>query len=433
MNVGVVGTGYVGLVVGSCLAESGNDVICVDNDDRKIKLLKRGKIPIYEPGLHEVVERNLRERRLAFATDLAETVKKSFVIFITVGTPASGDGAADLDAVLSVAREIGRSIDRYKVIVTKSTVPVGTTETIRDVIRRETGQPFDVASNPEFLKEGAAVDDFLKPDRIVIGTADIRAAEILRELYAPFVRTGSPALIMDIRTAEITKYAANAFLATRISFMNEFATLCDSVGADIEMVRKGLGSDSRIGPAFLFAGLGFGGSCFPKDIRALLHTGRSRDCPLRILEAVEAVNMDQRSLFVAKIVRHFSGNIEKKRFALWGLSFKPRTDDIRDAPSVSIIEALVERGAVVSGYDPEAVDSARAVFGSRVRFAPNNYACLEGADALLLVTEWQVFRNPNFERMKALMREPVIFDGRNIYDPAHMRQLGFTYYSVGRP
>jgi len=433
MNVGIIGTGYVGLVAGSCFAESGNDVVCVDNDSGKIDKLRKGIIPIYEPGLSELVERNLREQRLVFTTDLDATVKKSLVIFIAVGTPPAQDGTADLSSVFEVASAIGRAMDRYKVIVTKSTIPVGTTERIRDVIKKETSQPFDVLANPEFLKQGAAVDDFMKPDRIVVGTDDVRPAEILRDLYAPFVRTGSPVMIMDIRTAEMLKYAANAFLAARVSFMNEIANLCEQVGANVDMIRKGLAADSRIGPAFLFPGVGYGGSCFPKDTQALIQTGREQNYPMKILEAVHEVNWQQASRFVEKVRTHFGGNLHGKRLGVWGLAFKPRTSDMRDAPSIKVIENLLADGATVTAYDPEAAEEAKRIFGSRVHYAANNYGCLEGADALLLITEWQAFRNPNFERMKSLMRQPVIFDGRNIYDSGLVRQAGFTYYSVGRP
>ncbi|MBI4472857.1 MAG: UDP-glucose/GDP-mannose dehydrogenase family protein [Acidobacteria bacterium] len=433
MNVGVIGTGYVGLVAGSCFAESGNDVVCVDNNAEKIANLQKGIIPIYEPGLPEIIERNVREERLVFTTDLESAVKKSFVIFIAVGTPPAENGAADLSAVFDVARAIGRTMDRYKVIVTKSTVPVGTTEQIRNIIRKETNQPFDVLANPEFLKQGAAVEDFMKPDRIVVGADDVRPAEILRDLYAPFVRTGSPVMIMDIRTAEMLKYAANAFLAARISFMNEIANLCEEVGANVDMIRKGLASDSRVGPAFLFPGVGYGGSCFPKDTQALIQTGREHNYTMRILEAVHEVNWQQAARFVEKVRKHFGGNIAGKRFGVWGLSFKPRTNDMRDAPSIKVIENLLADGASIAAYDPEATEEAKRIFGSRIQLASSNYGCLEGADALLVVTEWQAFRNPNFERMKSIMRQAVIFDGRNIYDPAHLTQFGFTYYSIGRP
>jgi UDPglucose 6-dehydrogenase len=432
MNIGVIGTGYVGLVAGSCLAESGNDVWCVDNDAAKIENLKKGNIPIYEPGLPEIVERNLREERLTFTTDLDAAVKKSFVIFVAVGTPTTPSGAADLTFVFEVAKAIGRAMDRYKVIVVKSTVPVGTSEKIREILKKQTSHPFDLLSNPEFLKQGAAVEDFMKPDRVVVGADDLRAAEILRDLYAPFVRTGSPVLLVDVRTAELLKYAANAFLAARISFMNEIANLCEEVGANVDNVRKALATDSRIGPAFLFPGVGYGGSCFPKDIKALIDTGRQHRYDMRILEAVDAVNQNQSVRFVEKIRQHFQGNLRDKRLAVWGLSFKPRTNDMRDAPAIKIIEKLLEEGVAVAAYDPEAMDEAKRIFGERIQLSSNNYGCVEGADGLLIVTEWQAFRNPNFERMKSIMRHPVLFDGRNIYDPVQLRQLGFTYYSVGR-
>jgi UDPglucose 6-dehydrogenase len=432
MNIAVIGTGYVGLVAGACFAESGNDVWCVDKDAEKIERLKQGIIPIYEPGLPEIIERNVREERLTFTTDLAAAVNKSFVIFIAVGTPPLPDGGADLGAVMAVGTAIGRAMDRYKLIVVKSTVPVGTSEKLRDVLKKETKHPFDLLSNPEFLKQGAAVEDFMKPDRVVVGADDVRPGEILRDLYAPFVRTGSPVLIVDVRTAEMLKYAANAFLASRISFMNEIANLCERVGANVDMIRKGLASDSRIGPAFLFPGVGYGGSCFPKDIRALIDTGKQHEYGMKILEAVDAVNSDQARLFVEKVRKHFNGNLKDKRLGVWGLSFKPRTNDMRDAPSIKIIESLLSDGASIIAYDPEAMDEAKGIFGNRIQLAPNNYACAEGTDALLIVTEWQAFRNPNFERMSTAMRQPVIFDGRNIYDPIPLRQLGFTYYSVGR-
>jgi UDPglucose 6-dehydrogenase len=432
MNIAVIGTGYVGLVAGSCFAESGNDVICVDNNADKVEKLRAGVIPIYEPGLPELVERNVREERLTFSTDLTEAVRRSLVIFLAVGTPTTPSGAADLRAVFEVAKGIGKAMDRYKVIVTKSTVPVGTASKIREIIKKETKQPFDVVSNPEFLKQGAAVEDFMKPDRVIVGADDPRPAEILRDLYAPFVRTGNPVMIVDIQTAEIVKYAANAFLAARISFMNEIANLCDVVGADVDMVRKGLASDSRIGPAFLFPGVGYGGSCFPKDTLALIQTGRENAYDMKILQAVHDVNVNQPKRFVERVVRHFDGDVKGKRFAVWGLAFKPRTNDMRDAPAIPIIQALLERGASVAAYDPEAMDEAKRIFGDRIQFCTTNYACLEGADALLVITEWQAFRNPNFERMKGMMREPVIFDGRNIYDPEHLNEQGFKYYGVGK-
>src|SRR5262245_55001203 len=432
MNISVIGTGYVGLVAGSCFAESGNDVWCVDKDADKIEKLKAGVIPIYEPGLPEIIERNTREERLTFTTDLDAAVTKSFVIFIAVGTQTLPNGASDLSAVVGVAAGIGRAMDRYKLIVVKSTVPVGTSEKVREVISKETNQPFDLLSNPEFLKQGAAVEDFMKPDRVIVGADDVRPGEILRDLYAPFVRTGSPVLVVDVRTAEMLKYAANAFLAARISFMNEIANLCEQVGANADMIRKGLASDSRIGPAFLFPGVGFGGSCFPKDIKALIDVGKQHQYEMKILEAVDAVNQSQPVRFVDKVRNHFKGNLKDKRLGVWGLAFKPRTNDMRDAPAIKIIESLIADGATVTAYDPEAMNEAKKIFGGRIQLAASNYGCVEGADALLIVTEWQAFRHPNFERMKTTMRDPVIFDGRNIYDPVQLKELGFTYYSVGR-
>jgi len=431
MNIAVIGTGYVGLVAGCCFAESGNEVICVDKDSAKIKQLSKGRSVIYEPGLPELLERNLRAGRLSFTTDLRAAVRKSFVLFIAVSTPQNG-GKPDLGAVQAVAEGIGEAINKFKVVVTKSTVPVGTTEELGDTIRAGTDEPFDMISNPEFLKEGAAVDDFMKPDRVIIGAEDERAAQIVKELYAPFIRTGSPVLVTDIRTAEMIKYASNAFLATKISFMNEFANLCEEVDADIELVRKGMGLDKRIGSSFLFSGVGFGGSCFSKDIEALIATGRHHHYPLRILEAVIQVNDAQRERFFRKVLDYFDGNIEGKRFAVWGLAFKPRTDDMREAPAVDIIRSLLAAGAQVVAYDPEAMDEAKRIFGSRISLSKNNYACLKDADALLLVTEWQAFRNPNFQRMKSDMRSPVIFDGRNVFVPDQMRELGFVYYGIGR-
>ena len=432
MNVAVIGTGYVGLVAGACFAEGGNDVVCVDIDAAKVEKLRQGIIPIYEPGLSDLIERNVREERLSFTTDLEAAVRKSLVLFIAVGTPTSSSGAADLASVYQVARDIGRYMDRYKLVVNKSTVPVGTAETVRSNIKKETKHPFDVVSNPEFLKQGAAVEDFMKPDRIIVGAEDPRPAEILRDLYAPFVRTGSPVLMMDTRTAELVKYAANAFLAARISFMNEIANLCEEVGADVDMIRKGMAADSRIGSAFLFPGVGFGGSCFPKDTRALLQIGRENNYEMQILDAVDSVNSTQATRFVEKIRKHFGKEIVGKKFAIWGLAFKPRTNDMRDAPAITIIEKLLADGVKIAGYDPEAMETAKRIFGDRISYVANNYTCLDGADALLVITEWQVFRNPNFERMKSAMRQPIVFDGRNIFDPAHMRELGFTYYGVGR-
>lgn len=432
MKICVIGTGYVGLVTGTCFAESGNDVICVDVDSKKIELLNEGKIPFYEPGLEELVHRNVSEGRLRFSTDLEGAVKESLIIFISVGTPELDGGVPDLRAVLEVAHSIGRAINSYKIVVHKSTVPVGTAEKVREIIAKETKTEFDIVSNPEFLKEGSALEDFMKPDRVVIGADDPRVAEIMKALYAPFVRTDKPVLIMDIKSAEMTKYVANAILATRISFMNEMANLCDLVGADVDCVRRGVGADSRIGHAFLFPGVGYGGSCFPKDVRALIHTGTEVGYELNIMKAVEHVNNLQRQAFINKIFQHFSGNVRNRKIALWGLAFKPRTDDMREAPSITVINALLNKGANISAYDPEAMKQARTVFNQELEFANSNYNALKNAEALVIVTEWNEFRQPNFDKMKDLMKTPVIFDGRNIYDPKTMREKGFIYYCIGR-
>src|SRR6266850_2581261 len=431
MKIAVIGTGYVGLVAGACFAESGNDVVCVDRDDAKIRTLRRGKMPIYEPGLEELVRRNRHENRLSFTTTLPKAVRASTIVFIAVGTPQGEDGSADLQHVLNVAREIARAMNGYKVIVDKSTVPVGTSGRVREVIRRETTHPFSVVSNPEFLKQGAAIDDFMKPDRVVIGAEDPRAREIMQELYAPFTRTGAPIMMMDSASAELSKYAANAMLAARISFMNEIANVCEAVGADIDEVRRAIGSDKRIGPSFLFPGVGYGGSCFPKDVKALVHFAAEKDYDFKMLKAVEAVNTAQKTLLVAKMRRHF-GSLKGKTVAVWGLAFKPRTDDMREAPSIPLIKALLAEGAGVQAYDPEAMKVAKGIFGAKVTFAAKNYDALKGADALAIVTEWSEFRRPDFEKMRKLMRSPVIFDGRNLFTPEQMKQGGFTYYSVGR-
>ncbi len=432
MKLAVVGTGYVGLVVGACFAESGNDVICVDKDAAKIRGLQRGRVPIYEPGLEELVRRNRAEKRLVFTTALDRAVRASEVIFIAVGTPPGEDGSADLQHVLEVARDIARAMNGYKVIVNKSTVPVGTAVRVREVIRLQTTHPFSVVSNPEFLKQGAAIEDFMKPDRVVIGAEDPRSAEVMKELYAPFTRTGAPIMVMDCASAELSKYAANAMLATRVSFMNEIANVCELVGADVDQVRMAVGADRRIGPSFLFPGVGYGGSCFPKDVKALVKFAEQHAYDFRILRAVEAVNEAQKARLVARIEGHF-GSLKGRQIAVWGLSFKPKTDDMREAPAIAIINALLARGARVHAFDPEAERTARAVFGSRIGYASTAYDALTGADALVIVTEWSEFRRPDFARMKRLMRTPVVFDGRNIYNPAAMRALGFTYYSIGRP
>jgi UDPglucose 6-dehydrogenase len=433
VKIAVVGTGYVGLVVGTCLAETGHDVICVDSDESKIDMLKRGETPIYEPGLEELVRRNAGEERLAFTTDLKEAVERSLVIFIAVGTPPDETDAADLRNVFDVARDIGRAMNGYKIVVNKSTVPVGTADKVRATIAAETREEFDVVSNPEFLKEGAAIEDFMKPDRIIIGTSDVRVAEIMKELYAPFVRTGHPIIVMDIRSAELTKYACNAMLATRISFINEIANLCERVGADVDKVRQGMGSDARIGPAFLFPGVGYGGSCFPKDVRAVVRSAADAGYDFRILRATDQVNEQQKSVLIDKVVQHFQGNVRGKLLALWGLSFKPRTDDMREAPSLTIVRGILERGASVRAYDPVAGKIASETLGDNVVVVKRNYDALQDADGLIIATEWNEFRYPDFKRMASLMKERVIFDGRNIYSAKTIREHGFTYYSIGRP
>ncbi|MSO30917.1 MAG: UDP-glucose/GDP-mannose dehydrogenase family protein [Acidobacteria bacterium] len=431
MKIAVVGTGYVGLVGGACLAESGNDVVCVDKDAAKIRTLRRGKMPIYEPGLEELVRRNCHEGRLTFTTTLPRAVRDSAIIFIAVGTPQGEDGAADLQHVLAVARDIAKAMNGYKVIVNKSTVPVGTSEKVREVVRRETTHPFSVVSNPEFLKQGAAIDDFMMPDRVVIGAGDPRAEEMMRELYAPFTRTGAPIMVMDCASAELTKYAANAMLATRVSFMNEVANVCELVGADIDQVRRAIGSDKRIGTSFLFPGIGYGGSCFPKDVKAMVTFASQKDYDFRILKAVETVNTSQKMRLFGKMRAHF-GSLKGKRIAVWGLAFKPKTDDMREAPAIPLIEALLSAGAAVQAFDPEATRVAKTIFGTRVTFATKSYDALKGADCLAIVTEWNEFRRPDFARMRTLMRSPVVFDGRNLYETEHMKQNGFTYYSIGR-
>ena len=431
MKIAIVGTGYVGLVAGACFAENGNDVTCVDKDAAKVRLLRRGRMPIYEPGLEEMVQRNTAEGRLVFTTVLNKAVRQSSIIFIAVGTPQGEDGSADLQHVLAVARDVGRAMNEYKVIVDKSTVPVGTAARVRELIGRETTHPFSVVSNPEFLKQGAAIEDFLKPDRVVIGAEDTRAAEIMRELYAPFTRTGAPVMVMDCASAELSKYAANALLATRISFMNEVANVCEAFGANIDEVRKAIGSDRRIGSSFLFAGVGYGGSCFPKDVKAILKFAADKGYDFETLRAVENVNQRQKGRLVGKMQTHF-GNLSGKTIALWGLAFKPRTDDMREAPAITIVERLLAAGARVQAYDPEAGKVARGLFGTRIQLADKSYEALKGADALAVVTEWNEFREPDFPRMRKLMRSAVIFDGRNIYNPEQMQAHGFSYFSIGR-
>lgn len=431
MNLAVIGAGYVGLVAGTCFAESGNDVICVDIDQKKIEMLNAGKVPIYEPGLEEMVRRNAEEQRLSFSTDLAAAVKKSAVIFIAVGTPQGPNGHANLDYVRATAKGIAKAMDSFKIIVTKSTVPVGTADQIQRWIGEETTQSFAVVSNPEFLKEGAAVEDFMKPDRVVLGGNHGEALETVKELYEPFVRTGNPILIMDSRSAEMSKYASNAMLATKISFINEVSRLCEQMNADIGEVRRAISLDRRIGPHFIFPGVGYGGSCFPKDIRAMIGMG-GENPEMLLLKAVEAVNERQKGVLVDKVKRHFGANLSGFTFAVWGLAFKPRTDDMRDAPAITVINALIEAGAEVHAYDPEATEEAKKIFGAGIRYAHRNYDALDGASALLVLTEWNEFRRPDFARMKQLMERPVIFDGRNIYDPLDLANFGFVYYSIGR-
>ena len=433
MRIAVVGSGYVGLVLGACLAENGNTVECVDKDESKIKMLRAGRMPIYEPGLEEMVVRNGREDRLTFTTDLPAAVAAADIVFIAVGTPQGEDGAADLQHVLAVAREIGRAMNKYTVVVDKSTVPVGTAPKVRAAIAAETSQTFSIVSNPEFLKQGAAIEDFMKPDRVVIGIEDRdeRAAALMKELYGPFTRTGAPILVMSTASAELCKYAANSILATRISFMNEIANVCEILGADVDHVRKAIGSDRRIGNSFLFPGVGYGGSCFPKDTQALLRSTSDKGYDFKILRAVEDVNDLQKQRLGEKIERHF-GNLAGRTIAVWGLAFKPRTDDMREAPSIPIIERLLSHGATVKAYDPAAAPVAKRIFDGRIAICEKSYEALVGADALAIVTEWNEFREPDFSKMKALMKSPVVFDGRNIYSPEHMRALGFTYFSIGR-
>jgi len=433
MRVTVIGTGYVGLVAGACLAETGNDVICADIDEGKIARLNMGEIPIYEPGLEPLVENNLKAGRLTFTTDVVGATRASDILFIAVGTPPDEDGSADLQHVLSVARDIGRAMDGEKIVITKSTVPVGTARKVRAAIEAETGHPVHVCSNPEFLKEGAAVEDFMKPDRVVLGVDSEHAGQVLSELYAPFVRSGNAILLMDIAAAEITKYAANSMLATRISFMNSIAQLCEAAGADVDMVRRGMGSDERIGPAFLYPGVGYGGSCFPKDVKALIRTMRELGADASVLEAVESVNENQKKLLLRRVEARFGEDLTGRTFAVWGLAFKPNTDDMREAPSLVTIPALLERGAAVRAHDPVAMEEARRHFGDTVTFAQSNYSALDGADALIIHTEWLPYRRPDFQRMKELLKAPIIFDGRNLYRPEKMETLGFEHYSIGRP
>ncbi|MEE8571961.1 MAG: UDP-glucose/GDP-mannose dehydrogenase family protein [Gemmatimonadota bacterium] len=433
MNVTIVGSGYVGLVVGACLAETGNRVVCADIDERKIDLLNRGQSPIYEPGLDRLLQRNLAEGRMQFTTDVAEAVRSGTVVFIAVGTPPDEDGSADLKHVLAVASVIGQNMVDEKVVITKSTVPVGTASKVRSEIEKHTDGTFYVCSNPEFLKEGAAIDDFMRPDRVVCGIESEEARPILEELYEPFVRSGNPLIFMDIASAELTKYAANAMLATRISFMNQVAALCEAVGADINMVRRGVGSDPRIGASFLYAGAGYGGSCFPKDVRALIRTGEEINVDLSILKEVHETNARQKRVLGQKIRARFGDDLSGRSFAVWGLAFKPETDDMREAASVTLIEELLEGGATVTAHDPVATDVAREWYlGDRIEYAGDEYEALAGADALIVITEWLQYRRPDWQRIKVALAAPIVFDGRNLYDPARMRRYGFEYYPIGR-
>ena len=434
MNIAVVGTGYVGLVTGTCFAETGNTVVCVDNNEQKVKRLKQGEVPIFEPGLEILFERNTKEGRLHFTTDLREAVERSQIIFLALPTPPGGDGSADLSYIMGVARELTGMIHEYKVIVDKSTVPVGTAEKVAAILAEKLPKKmFDVVSNPEFLREGVAVEDFLKPDRVVVGTRSEKARKLMRQLYEPFVRQGNPIYFMDERSAEMTKYAANSYLATRISFMNEIANLCEKVGANVDQVRIGMGSDGRIGKRFLFPGIGYGGSCFPKDVQALAKTASEHAYDFKILKSVMKINTLQKSVLTKKIRRYFKNDLNGRTIAVWGLAFKPNTDDIREAPALVIIDELLSAGARVQAFDPEAMPNVQAIYGDRVRFVSNMYDALAGADCLAIMTEWSEFRTPDFERMQKLLREPVIFDGRNVYDLEAVKAQGFHYLSIGRP
>jgi UDPglucose 6-dehydrogenase len=432
MNIAVVGTGYVGLVSGTCFAESGNEVICVDIDRNRIEQLLVGEVPIYEPGLEELVRRNVKDGRLSFTTELAPAVQHSMVSFIAVGTPMSASGAADLTGVLAAAEGIAKAAKGYHIIAVKSTVPVGTNDKIRALVERVGSHRIDACSVPEFLKEGSAIEDFMRPDRVVIGSTSEQATAILREIHSSFVRTDNPIIVMDPRSAELTKYASNAMLAMRISFINQMANLCEAVGAEINDVRRGMGSDRRIGSQFLFPGVGYGGSCFPKDVQALIHSAAENQLDFTLLKATDGVNRDQKGLLADRVRQHFGGDLKGRTFAVWGLAFKPRTDDIREAPSLVVIEDLLKAGAQVQVHDPEALANARKLFGDRISYHKTNYEALKDADALLILTEWNEFRHPNFQRIKAELKSPVIFDGRNLYDPSLMKALEFRYYSIGR-
>jgi nucleotide sugar dehydrogenase len=432
MKISIIGTGYVGLVQGACFADTGNSVICMDIDKKKIDNLKKGIIPIYEPGLEELVKRNVKDGRLVFSTNLGTTVEKTKIIFLCLPTPQSEDGSADLTHVMKVTKGIADCLNEAKIVVSKSTVPVGTVEKMRQIFEKRGKYNVQVVSNPEFLKEGSALQDSLMPDRIIIGTSDKKTAEVMAELYGPFVRTGNPIIVMDEKSAELTKYAANSFLATKITFMNDLASLCEKVGADIEWIRKGIGSDPRIGKNFLFAGIGYGGSCFPKDVKALVKMSGMHGHTLRILEMVDRINEDQKKLLFTKLKKHFSGKLKGKTIAVWGIAFKPQTDDIREAPSLVIISSLLKEGVIVKAHDPVAMPHAKKIYGTQVQFSKSAYAALKDADALIVVTEWNEFRKLDLLSMKSLMKTPVIFDGRNIYDPDEVRDAGFVYYGIGR-
>ncbi len=433
MNIAVVGTGYVGLVTGTCFAETGNKVICVDIDEDKVRRMQNGQVPIYEPGLDVLFERNTKQGRLSFTTNLKEAVDHSQIIFLALPTPPGEDGSADLSYVLSVTKDLSTLIEEYTVVVDKSTVPVGTAEKVHNILAKRLDESlFDVVSNPEFLREGVAVEDFLRPDRVVVGVASERAGDLMHQLYEPFVRQGNPIIMMDVRSAEMTKYAANSYLATRISFMNEIANLCEKLGANVDMVRMGMGSDTRIGKRFLFPGVGYGGSCFPKDVKALAKTAEENDYKFQILHSVMQVNDRQRTVLAEKIIDYFQGDLSGKTIAIWGLAFKPNTDDIREAPALYTIDRLLDAGAQVKAYDPEAMENIQAIYGDRVQLMDDQYEALIGAEALAIITEWSVFRTPSFKVMKELLKEPVVFDGRNLYDLERMREYGFQYNSIGR-
>ncbi len=432
MQITVIGTGYVGLVAGACLADMGNFVTCIDNNIEKIEQLSNGIIPIFEPGLEEMVKSNVAENRLCFSSDIDTAVKKSQVCFIAVGTPPKEDGSADLEQVFNVAVLIAKAMNGYKLIVNKSTVPVGTADKVAEVIKKYTEQPFDIVSNPEFLKQGNAVDDFLKPDRVIIGSNSDKATSIMQEIYSPFFRTGNRVIVMDVKSAEMTKYAANSFLATKISFMNEIANLCEKIGADVEMVRVGMTTDSRIGNKFLFPGLGYGGSCFPKDIKALIKIGSENNCEMSIIKATNEVNKKQREIFVKKIIDRFGNDLKGLNIAIWGLSFKPKTNDMREAPSITIINELLSKGVKIKVFDPKAMPLARNIWGDKLEYCNNSYDALQNADCLLLLTEWNEFRRPDFEKIVELMKKPIIFDGRNQYDKKRLQEKKVEYYQIGR-